>query len=259
MSRGRIFLLGDSFTENLYKIDCLSDNSISNYIKILRRHNQPDPLYFSDYLELWGYEIYNFGHSGCSVMETILDFAKIDTSFREGDRIIINWTSVTRFNWIDDNGYIINIDTNADRIDNIIVKKFFQQQIINRQYSLDSNADIKTKLIPFMNYLIDLHSKYKPIVWAPFGNDFGDKWFFYDPTKFPNFHCDKLRINDETNGIINDYHFSRYGNYYLAIIFRNILENAETEYYIKEDKLIKKIHFEIQNCEKFDDNINWSI
>lgn len=92
-------------------------------------------------------------------------------------------------------------------------------------------------------------------MWCPFKDVENlikdEKWFFYCPKNeiFKNHinDFDKILISDETYGTIPDYHYSRYGNFYLALIMKTVLEYGNTEYYTKEENLLNKIIDEINN------------
>lgn len=59
----RLFLIGDSFTENLFdsEYQTPSNDAVHIYIEHLKTKQKSKALWFTDWLELWGYEIYNFG------------------------------------------------------------------------------------------------------------------------------------------------------------------------------------------------------
>jgi hypothetical protein len=244
----KIFLLGDSFTDNLFKwhyshifksdgtknIDWINGEEIAKYLDKLQRMGAPNPMWFDDWLREWGYDVYNFGKGGCSIEDIIYQFANIKNyGFEYGDRIILNWTHQSRFNWINDNGAVNYVHPNIDGIKNLEIKLAFGQQTINRELSFDSGY-LKEKLFPFMEYILELHSKYKPIMWTPFSDldrkISNQKYYFSFQSQygFSNF-LSKLPKNwsmrHETNGLINDGHYGRYGNYYLAVLFDTIIKN----------------------------------
>jgi len=244
----KIFLLGDSFTDNLFKwhynhilksdgtknINWIKTEEIAKFLDNLQRIGAPNPLWFDDLLRQWGYDVYNFGQGGCSIEDIIYQFANIKNyGFEYGDRIILNWTHHSRFNWINDNGTVKYIHTHASNVESSGTKLLFQEQTINRENSFN-NGYLNKKLFPFMEYITILHDKYKPIVWTPFtGLDkmiSNQKYYFSFQSQygFDNFQS-KLPKNwtmrEETGGIINDGHYGRYGNYYLAVLFDIIIKN----------------------------------
>jgi hypothetical protein len=261
----RIFILGDSFADNLYNkekkaIDDgkLSESGVSMYIKSFIKNGITLPLYFDDWLKEWGYEVYNYGIGGCSNYEIMYQFSKIDKDFQEGDRLVIAMTSFHRHNWLDDNGNNLTVHNTGEVLGpntSKIIREFFQQYSINADYSIENNGYIKTHVVEFFSYLLFLHKKYKPIIWSGFNNISdvfqNEKYFIWDPSHstyskiIPEW--DKLRINKETNGWIDDYHYSRYGNYYLALIIKTIIENQSSEYRTTDYYIMMKIKESIKN------------
>jgi len=119
------------------------------------------------------------------------------------------------------------------------------QQNINREESF-FDGYLNRNLLPFMEYLIEIHNKYKPIVWTPFADldktMVNQKWFFsfINEKYWWNFlgklpH--NLSIIDETNGLFKDYHFGRYGNYYIATLFDEIIKNNLGPTYADDTKI----------------------
>jgi hypothetical protein len=249
---GRIFLLGDSFTDNLYARKDHND-SINEYLNKFEGDGIK-PKWFSDHLESWGYEIHNFGISGASNYDIINRFARIDKKFREGDRVIINWTSFSRHNWLNERGENQAVHNDAMCIDDPYIRNFFIEQSLIREKSAEEGGFIATDLVPFLNHLIDLHAKYRPIIWSPFVNIEkifeNNKWFFWSILN-PIFkdkieHQDKLIIADEFPGLI-DRHYGRYGNFYQAVLLRTVLEFGEGEYYTKDHDLLNKVFYNLKN------------
>ena len=275
----KIFLLGDSFTDNLFKekYDAIEKSKIdeklvpwaqsSEIAKYLLKLNELDINYtakwFDDWLKEWGYDVYNFGKGGCTIEDIIYQFSKIkDFDYNEGDRIILNWTHPSRFNWINDKYNVIYVHSNTDGYENI-PNELFKYQAVNREISFFNNQPdyyyyLNEKLLPFMEYIVELHSKYKPIVWTPFSDlDKSiekQKWIFsirnqnsYDKflSKLPKI----FSIGEETLNVFNDRHFGQYGNYYLAVLFDEIIKNNTGPYYNDNyktifDKVLDRIKFE---------------
>jgi hypothetical protein len=254
----RIFLFGDSFTFNLYerargvKEPGVSERPILKYMDLLTKELNPDPLHFSDYLKKFGYDVYNYGGNGISIYSIIYYFkALADFKFKEGDRIIVNLTSFSRFDLIDDKGenHTAVCENVGDWTEDLTIKKFIVDQRLNRLYSLDNRGYIGWELLNFLKYFLDLHKEYRPILWSPFPENikpFEDcKWFVRDISD-PIFKSicpehDKIRIWDETHNLIYDEHYSRYGNYYNAHIFKSVLESGLDGFYLSDEDLNSKI------------------
>jgi len=245
----KIFLLGDSFTDNLFKeqyikieeskreshkIRLVLNNPIGNYVIKLQSINAPKALWFDDWLKEWGYEVYNFGKTSCSIEDIIYQFTNLKNyEFEYGDRIILNWTHPNRFNWINDDLKCRFIHPNTSGLKDLL-KELFNYQAVNREMSFLNGGYLNKNLLPFMEYIVELHSKYKPIIWTPFADldkkILNQKYYFSFQSHFGQEHfLSKLPKNwtmrEETDGLINDGHWGRYGNYYLAILFHTIIEN----------------------------------
>jgi hypothetical protein len=249
----RLFLLGDSFTDNLYDRDRDYDDHINKYLNKFEGSGIK-PKWFSDHLESWGYEIHNLGIAGASNYDIMNRFARIDKKFREGDRIIINWSSFSRHNWLNESGGNQTVHNDARCIDDPYIRDFFIEQSIIREKSVLEGGFLATSFVPFLNYLVDLHSKYKPIIWAPFVNlekTFeNNKWFYWNISN-PIFkdsieHWDKLIIADEFPDLI-DRHNGRYGNFYLAVLLRTILESGKEGYYTGDSDLLNQVFYNLKN------------
>ena len=258
----RIYILGDSFSDNIFKevINCLDNNIEANdgiyrYVKLLRENNINDPLHWTDYLKSWGYEIINLSQNGCSNYSIFNQFPKIDSNHNENDRIIINWTGLNRFNWIGKRGnnMVITGGSQPD-YDTNIKTKILCDQTVYRLESADNRAGyLRNETVPFMNYLISLHDKYKPIMWAPIVqhntilNE--EKYFIWeiDNDFYKNIIPEHniLTIEKETDGKIMDQHYGRYGNFYMALVFETILKHTvninHDGFYLKDFNLVDKI------------------
>ena len=264
----RVFLLGDSFSDNIFtqSISDLDNNrhatdGIYRYIKLLRENKIADPLHWSDYLNLWGYEVVNLAQTGCSNYSIFNQFAGIDSNVKTDDRIILNWTGLNRYNWIGKRGNNMVITGGAQPdYDTNIKTKILYDQTVYRMESVDNpHGYLRRSTVPFMNYLIQLHNNYKPIVWAPIAQHNvifeKEKYFMWEVDN--NFYKDIipehniLTIEQETAGKVEDHHYGRYGNYYMALVFDTILKYTENinhdGFYIKDNQLMGKIIDRIKN------------
>ena len=269
----RIFLCGDSFTENLFKtvIDRLENkenvnSQVADYVIYYQKKYGTNPLYFDDHLRLLGHEVINFGQGGCCVYDIFNQFGNLKKyDYREGDRLIINWTNPGRYEWFNDNIHTPKVFTGGIPKDTKEDEMIFFLQTDKRHESfVKSEGKFNKELLPFMDYLIQLHEKYKPIVWCPFHGvsktTIDLKYYIYSPDDLffeniiPEFK--KLLIYNETDKQINDHHYGKYGNYYLATIFNTILNNTQDSnngYYIKNIDLVNKI---IENIKQIKNNQN---
>jgi hypothetical protein len=261
----RLFLMGDSFTENLFEIGyndigrvktnpqyLVSNPEICQYLIRLEQNGYEKAKYFEDLLVDMGYEVYNFAKSGCTIEDIIYQFLNLSKfESRDDDRIILNCTHPSRFNWIKDDGEVHYVHLNSNMLNEDIwrndsgIVSLIMQQNINREESF-FDGYLNRNLLPFMEYLIEIHNKYKPIVWTPFADldktMVNQKWFFsfINEKYWLNFlgklpH--NLSIIDETNGLFKDYHFGRYGNYYIATLFDEIIKNNLGPTYADDTKI----------------------
>ena len=263
----RLHILGDSFSDNIFteSINNLDNgveatDGIYKYIKLLRENKINDPLHWSDYLKSWGHEVINLAQTGCSNYSIFNQFAEIGLNFKTGDRIILNWTGLNRYNWIGKRGNNMVITGGAQPdYDTNIKTKILYDQTLYRMESVDNpHGYLRRNTVPFMNYLIQLHNNYKPIVWAPIAQHNvifeKEKYFIWEIDNdfykdiIPEYNL--LTIEQETNGKIEDHHYGRYGNYYMAVVFDTILRYTENinhdGYYIKDDHLTGLIVSDLQ-------------
>jgi len=252
----RIFVLGDSFADNLFKngyeeISLHKDNTdlphelstIAKYLISLKNSNIDNPLWWTDWLEEWGYEVINLGVGGCSNQNIFYQFAKIDKEFKEGDRIILHWTDHCRFDcniYPDGRNIAIHPNIDAPHFDFIdkTKKTFLNNQTISRDASFKiKEGYLHNNLIPFMNWIVEKHSEYNPIVWSVFSNttqylnkdrQISQKFSKSNPLLLSEGLNNKFTIMEETNGFNTDGHYGRFGNYYMAVLFDEIIKSDIT-------------------------------
>jgi len=266
----KIYILGDSFTDNLFKIEIdkiekkeSGGNQIRDYVNLLRSKNLPDPIHFGDYLKMWGHEVINLGKGGCSNYAIYHQFTQIKEPF---DRIIINWTGFGRFEWYGKNNDVKTFtggfppNRNLTSIEEILV-----QQSIDK---LDNKRAIK-ETNDFISFFVDKFEKNKPIIWGIYCREAikNNKGFIWDVTSdfyrniIPEFN--ELDIEGETKGKITDRHYGRYGNFYTALVFNTILEHTKDiehdGYYNKDSDLILKIKEKIKNTPHNISDLSYSI
>lgn len=256
----RIFVFGDSFADNLYKQNYVSinnkhyNNEIMKYLRDIRVEGFDDALWFTDWLEKWGYEVYNFGVGGCDNNDIITQFKNLNKyEYQEGDRIIVWLTSYLRFPWIHENGQKLTIMpmttpyANNEPTD-ILKSQLLWEQCINREKSfLRPNGYLKSHQIPFYEYFINLHSKYKPIVTSFCPNVLNslkhNKWIF-DTGDFINREV-STKTNQpicvETNDMCGDGHLGRGGNLSWAIMFDELIKSDMDGNYLKSYQFMKKL------------------
>jgi hypothetical protein len=247
----RIFVLGDSFAENLFKEAYKSvefkiegHEQIMNYVSKLNEHGIDKALWFTDWLEKWGYEVINLGKGGACNEDIYYQFNEID-DFREGDRLIVWWTSINRFLWFRDNGetWVKGHSIHEGG------QEYFVEQAIRRAHSLDINDGYANKkIIPFIKYLTNINSKYKPIItsFCPLILEkiSDNPYFFSFISNSPYLNIDRKwfeSIKKETKTLIDDGHNGRKTNYLCAMVIDEILKSNLDGEYTKNFKLTQKI------------------
>jgi hypothetical protein len=265
----RIFVLGDSFADNLFaegyswinkwendKSENLYDFcQLEKYLISMKNENIDKAKWFTDWLEEWGYEVINLGKGGCSNENIFYQFAQIDKEFKEGDRIILHWSDHCRFDWaIDEHGRNISVHPRNDGFDEPL-KSILSNHSVCRDESFKSKFGyLNNNLIPFMDWIVEKHSEYNPIVWSVFINTMKylnkDRHFDVNCPYFLSFLENKWTILKETNGMFRDGHFGRYGNYYLALLFDELIKggittNMDTKF--NKSRIIQNIQTRIKN------------
>jgi hypothetical protein len=254
----RIFLLGDSFTANIFQTEFEKiinnrivptdyDLNMFKYVNTFYQKENHPPLHFSDWLKDWGYDVYNFANGGASLDEIIHQFAKIPLEYKEGDRIILNLTHHSRFMWfLEENHYIQVIPGYHSPDENSDLIEFLQKQCINRDDNIREIGYLKEVYIKFIDYLIKKHSNYNPIVWGPFSDTnlyFEQNSYFFKVQNIliANFSS----IYEETDKTINDKHFGAVANHILATAFDIFIKddiNSDYNNINSKIKIINKVN-----------------
>jgi hypothetical protein len=250
----RIFIIGNSFAYNLYNtynIPELKSESIERYVISILSDKIEKPKWFTEWLVDFGYEIYDFTKQTQSIEDSIYQFKNMDENFKEGDRIIFWVTDVSGFIWYDNDGNdnTATLDNNLYSSNNKDFETLLHQQSLNRTKSSSKEDGYLYKNIwPFLNYLINLHSKYKPIVLTPFKNTNRNikhnKYFFnYDKVSDKINQIFQNTIYEETNNLIENHHYGRISNYFLAHEIDTIIKMDLDGNYNDNKDLIKKLKF----------------
>lgn len=272
----RVFVLGDSYSDNLFEKSLQNGTSfeIKKFVLSINNETSEPARWWTDWLNLWGFEIHNYAVGGSTIESLLYQFGKIG-EYREGDRIILNLTHPSRFNWYEEDGRGKFFHSWGEGIEDKKIKMLFQQQAINREKSFKEGY-LKNELVPFLNHLINKHPEYKPILWSTFWEsieEIKDFKYFFDIAKIMNIRKDHdvriayennkvwkptLQIDQESNNYALDGHFGRYGNYELAILFKDVLESGIDGFYLKDDRLFETLEKTVMsNDKKFDIPRSW--
>lgn len=197
----KLWTFGDSFTEG-YKP---KHNTKTKHW----RHHYIDwkgyvPKVYGEVLaEKFGFELRNYGMGSWDNYSIFESFCKVINEIKSDDVIIFGWSSPERFRIVGNDGYWKqmapsyekNGDIKHSLSDNTIDELFVNR--MNRKYSEEINHWIN---------LINFTFKSIPIIhWTPFVSEVNSHYF-----------CGFETIRDETNGLIDDGHFSESGQVELA-------------------------------------------
>lgn len=273
----RVFVLGDSYSDNLFKDSQthLHLNEIKKYVDSVNEETSEKAMWWTDWLSEWGHEVYNFAVGGSSLESLIYQFGKIDENYEPNDRIILNLTHPSRYNWYDEMGNCSFIHNQADQFQYRVVKDLMEEQAVNRDISFNDNY-LSQNLTPFLKYLINKHSHYRPIVWTTFHdviNHFVGHKYFFETHNIMNIRKNheikvcfenntewksKLEMHKESFYYVQDGHFGRYGNYELALMFQCILESNVDGYYLEDQNLFSDLEKAIMYDKVFEIPKSWT-
>jgi hypothetical protein len=105
-----------------------------------------------------------------------------------------------------------------------------------------------------MNWIVEKNSEYNPIFWSVFPQTIRpldkSRYFNVSSPYFLSFLKKEWDIRRESDGLFDDGHFGRYGNYYLAVLFDEIIKSGITINFNEGDNksnIIKNSLNRIQN------------
>jgi len=222
MKKDRLFVFGDSWAYNYFSD---KDKTNLNYKlhfgsecikKYASLHN-----YFGhwiDHMENF-YDVYSYGFGAASNEQIIYQLGNLP-DYKDGDRMLIIFSSPERFIWYESNkektivssALIENILT-METIPNIC-KEFLQKQLVHRS-DMWYNSEKRLNEKKFINRLPVVYSKWSPLIvsWVTETSDMVDSII---PT--PDIQSFST-IYDETNGLCKDFHLGIRGNYDLFKFF----------------------------------------
>ena len=172
----KIWVFGDSFSVP-YRSVCLIPNG-KQYID----YKGYEPKIYSDLLsEHYNFELTNLSKGGISNHEIFKNFRKNYDKIGLNDIVIFNWTSISRFMYVDDGEWVSSnshqLGTN-EFVDAIRIKT-----------TEESNYKLyEEEVYDIINFINKLLITQKVFHWSYIGMEF-------------------QTINDETNGLIKDFHF----------------------------------------------------
>lgn len=204
-----LWTFGDSFTDRFHE-----EYEWSNtYIKFKGYVPKTYPEIISEKL---GLTLHNHALGGTGNQSIFENFCKVSDKIKEGDVIIFGWSDITRFRVASDFGGWSNFVTSGE-INWEGIKKISSNVIDEIFYNRDSRVYI-TELnnwIKLINSFLSL-KKCEVIHWTVFERRFNAHFFMGYEIE---------QIKDETNGLIDDSHFSEKGHIQISEKLLNIYNN----------------------------------
>ena len=212
MKKSNLFIFGDSFSNDWETVHNMKpvlqhDGNYrtlgqTKYSKQYQKQHNKYPIHFQDIIksEFNCEHILNYsggGYCNYSILDSIGKYIKL---IKENDIVLIGWSSITRWRFIEPN-------TKKWRILYPNTKKEFYpagfyEQILHRDTSLTMQE------IRNWQYILLKSLPKNTLFWSPFVYD-GDE-HPYTPFEFPD--GTKIEsIFENTNGKIDDYHYSENG------------------------------------------------
>jgi hypothetical protein len=204
---GTVWTFGDSLTEGFKSGDLWARTYVEwkGYIPMTYGEIVADRL---------GYQIINLGKGGSDNYTIFETFSKNINKFEQDDIVIIGWSDTSRFRLSNSDGHwtsiIPNFSNDLNYIDNVS-QNTIDEILVNRTSKI---------YIEEINYWINVIKKslgeIKFISWSTFNNGKIKGLFIHEKIEL---------IKTETNGEINDAHFSELGQRTVAeTIIGNILD-----------------------------------
>jgi hypothetical protein len=205
---GTLWTFGDSFSSD-FDIHLNEDSNVKKYLKLKNEKTLTSwPNILSTMLN---YEIKNFAKGGNSNYQIFQDFCDVSNQIFENDVVIICWGLLTKFRTVMNNEFINQYPNKGGFWDNVIedresikwADEIYSWEKLMINYSKSKNFKIyfwcgeeqnltKNKQITTIQSLMQLGCK---------------------------------TINDDTDGLIKDYHFSIEGHKQLALMFYKLINN----------------------------------
>jgi len=197
-----IYIIGDSFSEDTQSKH--RTNYIDRYIEYKGRDIKFYPNLLSEY---FNQPITNLSIGGVCNESILIEFMKIYPLLKSNDLIVFGWTDLSRFSTISSNGeWSSNIKDNS-----LLSKQTLDEVRVMRTHDL-----FKKRLLDIIDFIDIIIPKDITIIhWT---------WSFGNPWTSP------YTIKYETNGEIDDYHYSELGHSHL---FNKMIKKLETTNRVK--------------------------
>lgn len=209
---GKVWTFGDSLTERY--------NPTFKWSREYIQWKGYLPKVYGNFLsEKLGYELENMGKAGCDNYTIFETFCNTYPLMGDDDVIVIGWTSCLRFrlvdrmdNWITLHPNFDNYLNNFEHISNTTI----DEMMINRK-SQKYNNEVNN----WIRFIQAVCKEKRIIHWSALNGRRGE---------LDGFHFfDLERINVETNGLIDDSHFSESGHERMADELIDIIRTNRTK------------------------------
>lgn len=219
MTKDRLFVFGDSWAFNYFSKTNKAYPDAKPFFGLT--HVETFVNYYNnfghwlDYMDLF-FDVYSYGRGGVSNEEITWQLSYLP-EYRIGDRMIIMFTGVERYTWVDKNRRY-TFAMGSPYPDLILDRKyvnFFKQQYIEK-YEYWMNDTIINPEKNFLNVFPTYFQQYKPIC-VTWRNELAEKVESIDLLDFNNYNLST--ITDETNQTYVDGHLGAIGNYELFKYF----------------------------------------
>jgi len=164
-------------------------------------------------------EVRNFALGGSDNYTIFESIIKNVPEFKKDDIVIVGWSSMTRFRLVNDNDKFVFIlpNINNSKLISDVSQKTINEILVNRTKP-SYFEEFKVKF-DFLNWLL---KDMTFIQWTPFIENFLVHKYVLGFVKE-----DKTYVNIETNGLVNDTHYSELGHIELTDDFMELINDDD--------------------------------
>jgi hypothetical protein len=166
--------------------------------------------------ELLNYDLQNLGKAGCDNYTILQTFCNTYPLIKDGDVVIIGWTFVGRFRCVSDTGDWVTLNPNyTNYLDNL---NFISKNTIDEIFVNRTNYNYIEEVNSWISFINSACVNKKIIHWDTVKGDgeLNTHHFF-----------EMEKIAAETNGEINDLHFSENGHQQIGLKLLDIIFNKD--------------------------------
>jgi hypothetical protein len=204
-----IWTFGDSLTERF--------NPKYEWSKEYINWKGYQPKVYGNFVsELLNYDLQNLGKAGCDNYTILQTFCNTYPLIKDGDVVIIGWTFVGRFRCVSDEGKWVTLNPNyTNYLDNL---NFISKNTIDEIFVNRTNYNYIEEVNSWISFINSACVNKKIIHWDTVKGDgeLNTHHFF-----------EMEKIATETNGEINDLHFSENGHQQIGLKLLDIIFNKD--------------------------------